>query len=70
MSKMLSIGDKIKQLHTMTGHHSELSHWEQGFVTGICERTKLGENTTSLSDGQIEKLDQVWEKHFGHEHFR
>lgn len=59
---MLSVGQKLTQLKGLVGT-SALSDWEQRFVqsiaTQIAASPKAG--TTSLTDNQVEKIEEVWE---------
>lgn len=60
---MLSTGQKLVQLDGLIGT-SALSDWETKFVMDVMakvrEKPKLG--TTSLTDKQVEKIEDVWEK--------
>lgn len=63
MSRLVSIGTKIKQLEGMVGT-ADLSDWETRFVRSISGRYQGGLIPGALTDNQIEKLEQLWEKHF------
>lgn len=42
----------------------DLSDWEQDFCSSVCERTRDGEDTTKLTEKQIECLTRIHDKHF------
>lgn len=42
----------------------DVSDWENNFLTNIAERTRDGDNTTSLTERQIEILERIYKKHF------
>lgn len=42
----------------------DVSQWESDFLSNVVERTRNGDNTTSLTDRQIEVLEQIFNKHF------
>lgn len=42
----------------------DLSDWEDDFILSIVERTDEGDNTTSLTEKQIEVLERIHNKHF------
>ena len=42
----------------------DLSDWEDDFVQSIVEKTKDGDNTTSLTEKQIDVLERIHNKHF------
>lgn len=60
---MTSIGTMIKRISGLLGT-SDLNAWEQGFVSGVTEKTNDGDQTTSLSAKQIETIERIHDKHF------
>lgn len=42
----------------------DVSKWESDFLRSICERTRDGDNTTSLTEKQIDVLTRIYDKHF------
>lgn len=63
MTRMVSLNTKIQQLE---GLHDtkDLTDWENGFVENIVIRTKRGLVTSHLSEAQIERIEELWGKHF------
>lgn len=60
--RIVSIGAKLEQLDGLRGTN-DLSEWEAGFVEGALERLR-SHGTTFLSEKQVEKIEQIWSKHF------
>lgn len=60
---MKSIGQKIKQLEGLLGT-SDLTDWESGFVESVLERTKKGDDTTRLSEKQVNTVENIWRRFF------
>lgn len=60
---MPSVGSKLKQLEGLLGT-KDLSEWEQRFVQNCLERSDQGRHTPELSGKQVEKIDDIWERHF------
>ena len=58
-----SIGTMIKQLAGMI-HTKDLNAWENGFVQNALEQSQQGTRTSRLTDSQVEKVEQIWRKHF------
>lgn len=63
MTRTVSIGAKVKQLAGMLDTQ-DLSDWENRFVRSIVQRSNAGADTTHLTDAQVERLDELWQKHF------
>jgi hypothetical protein len=42
----------------------DITDWENQFVKSLVERTRNGDNTTTLTDKQIERLEELHSKHF------
>lgn len=60
---MKSIGSQIKQLAGLLGT-SDISEWEQGFITNILEQTNDGELTVHLTGKQVNRIEEIYQKHF------
>lgn len=64
MTRLVSLGTKIEQLDGLRDT-SDLTQWEQGFVTNVLERYLLaGRDTRMLSSRQVDAIEQIWSKHF------
>jgi len=42
----------------------DLSDWEQDFVSSVTQQTNDGNNTSSLTEKQIDCLERIHNKHF------
>lgn len=62
MSRQVSIGTMIKQITGL--RDSDLSDFERGFVANISRLTNFGQDTTRLSDRQIEVIENIFRKNF------
>lgn len=60
---MASITTMVRQCAGLVGT-KDVSHWEETFLDGICERTRDGADTTSLTEKQIEVVERIWRKNF------
>ena len=60
----VSIGAMLRQMAGMVGG-PDLSDWEQRFLKNVLARTGEGARTSILTADQAEKVEQIWEKHFG-----
>lgn len=63
MTRLVSIGTKIKQVTGLVGT-KDVSPWEDRFLQSIGRTTGDGEHTLALTEKQIEVIDRIWEKHF------
>lgn len=64
MTRMVSLGVKLEQLDGLrdTG---DLSDWESDFVGSVIGRyRRAGDRTSVLSEKQVEKIDDLWGRHF------
>jgi len=61
---MKSIGAMIQQLEPLVGT-ADLSAWEQRFVENIVLRSNNGMLTARLTEKQIERVSELYDKHFG-----
>lgn len=60
---MASITTMVRQCAGLVGT-KDVSAWEENFLHGICERTRDGADTTSLTEKQIEVVERIWRKSF------
>lgn len=61
---MPSIGTMIEQLEGLRDTDA-LTDWENEFVTSVVIRYWTAhKNTTALSAKQVEKIENIWRKHF------
>jgi len=58
-----SIRQKIQQLEGLLGT-KDISEWEEGFITNVVAKIKPGNSTTKLTGPTIDKIDQIYQKHF------
>lgn len=64
MTRLVSLGVKLEQLDGLrdTG---DLSDWESDFVGSVMSRyRRAGDRTSVLSDNQVEKIDEIWGRHY------
>lgn len=63
MSRAVSITTMVKQVEAL--HDTkDLNAWENEFVASLVERTSGGADTTLLTERQVERLEELWRKHF------
>lgn len=60
---MASLNTMVKLCAGLVGT-KDVSDWESNFLQSIVERTKSGDNTTSLTEKQIDVLERIFNKHF------
>ena len=58
-----SLGDMVRRLAGLLGKN-DLNDWEARFVQSLCDRTHYGSDTRSLTDAQIDSMQQLFRKHF------
>lgn len=63
MSRVVSIGTKIKQIYGLVGT-SDLSRWENSFADDLWIKTQCGMKTEWVTDKQISVIDRIYERHF------
>lgn len=61
---MKSVGAMIQQLAGLVGTQ-DLNAWERQFVVHIGDLSETGRLTTRLSEAQVDKIEQLYTKHFG-----
>lgn len=60
---MTSIGTMIKRIAGLQGT-KDVSDWENKFIGSIAAMTNGGDETTSLSEKQVEVIERIHNKHF------
>jgi hypothetical protein len=64
MTRTVSIATMIEQLDGLRDT-TDLNDWEQGFVTHVIRIYLCAHKRTSaLSGGKVEKIEEIWSKHF------
>ena len=63
MPALISTTTMIRRLQGCLGT-GDLSQWEERFVRKLAAQAEVGQ-VTQLSERQIEKLEELHEKHFG-----
>lgn len=43
---------------------TDVTPWEDQFLQSVLEKTAQGDNTTSLTEKQIDVLERIYSKHF------
>ena len=62
--RSVSVGVKLEQIDGLRGTN-DLSDWEQGFVVSVMRRYRQsGDRTSTLTDEQVTKIDEIWSRHF------
>lgn len=62
---MKSIGQMLEMCDGLRDT-TDISDWENGFLTGLLERYLLAKKSTSdFSDKQVEMIEHIYNKHFG-----
>lgn len=62
--RLVSLGVKLEQLDALrdTG---DLTDWESDFVVSTMGRyRRAGDRTSALSDKTVEKIDEIWGRHY------
>ncbi len=60
---MASLNTMVKQCAGLIGT-KDVTPWEDQFLQSVVERTAQGDNTTSLTEKQVEVLERIHSKHF------
>lgn len=63
MPSTSSIGDKIRQIAALIDTN-DLNDWEKQFMRDVWRRTDQGTRTMALSEKQVDKIVQIYDKHF------
>lgn len=61
--RTVSIGAMVKSLDGLRGT-KDLTAWETGFVESVVNRSGSGKDTSKLTDGQVQTVESLWQKHF------
>lgn len=61
---MASLNTMVKKCEGLIDT-SDVSDWENRFLKNIAEQTAHGDNTSSLSENQIGRLEEIHAKNFG-----
>lgn len=59
----VSISTMLRQLAGMVDT-KDLSDWENEFLKNVLERSGDGARTSLLTEKQVERVEQLWKKHF------
>lgn len=59
-----SIGVMIKRISGLSGT-KDVTEWEDGFIESIVSKTNNGQDTTRLTEKQVEVIERIHGKHFG-----
>ncbi len=43
----------------------DVTAWENQFLTDILAKTRQGDDTTGLTEKQVDRVQQIFNKHFG-----
>lgn len=60
---MTTINTMVKRIAGLAGT-SDVSEWEDSFIESIVEKTRDGEDTSALTERQIEVIERLFKKHF------
>jgi len=60
---MASLNTMVKQCAGLIGT-KDVTLWEDQFLQSVVERTAQGDNTTSLTEKQVDVLERIHAKHF------
>lgn len=62
--RTVSIGTMIEQLDGLRDT-KDISDWEDSFITSVLHKyLQAGKRTSGLSEKQVEKIEDIWVKHF------
>lgn len=61
----MTLNTMVKRIAGLAGT-KDISDWEDDFIQSVVTKTKEGENTTSLTERQIEVIERIHNKHFAH----
>jgi hypothetical protein len=60
---MTTLNTKVKRIAGLAGTR-DVNEWEDEFIQSIVEQTGEGENTSSLTEKQIDVVERLFDKHF------
>lgn len=61
---MASLNTMVKKCSGLLGT-KDVNAWEERFLSDICEKTQDGDNTSMLTERQVETLERIYSKNFG-----
>lgn len=61
---MASLNTMVKKVAGLVDT-TDVSDWENQFIKSVVEKTDDGDNTTTLTEKQIDVLERLHSKHFG-----
>lgn len=59
----MTLNTMVKRIAGLQGT-TDVSEWEDEFITSVLEQTRNGDNTTSLTEKQITVVERLFHKHF------
>lgn len=60
---MASLNTMVKQVAGLQDTR-DVNDWENQFIKSLVEKTSNGDNTTSLTEKQIDRLEELHKRHF------
>jgi hypothetical protein len=60
---MASLNAMVKKVAGLANTR-DVNDWENQFINRVVELTKNGTNTSMLTEAQVDKLEQLHDKHF------
>ncbi len=60
---MAAINTMVKKCMGLLGT-KDITAWEERFLQNVKQLTSDGDNTTPLSENQVGRLEEIYEKHF------
>ena len=60
---MTSLNTMVKKCAGLVGT-KDVTPWEDQFLQSVLEKTAQGDNTTSLTEKQVDVLQRLYSKHF------
>jgi hypothetical protein len=60
---MASINNMVKKCAGLIDTR-DVTDWENRFLKNVKQLTNDGDNTSSLSENQVGRLEEIYEKHF------
>ena len=60
---MTTLNTQLKRLAGLVDTR-DMNDWENRFVKSLLAKTNQGDNTSSLTENQIERLEELHNKHF------
>ena len=60
---MASLNTMVKRCSALVDT-TDLTDWENRFMGNVIRQTNDGDNTSTLTEKQVESLERIYEKHF------